>query len=982
MFKQELKYTNILYYLLLVIIAMGALWQVAFFQNSVKWDFIEVVFPWRFYVGECLQANTFPLWNPYQQLGYPMFADLQYPWWYLEQLVIGFLFGYNNYIMQLLLVGYVWLAGVGMFKLSNCFVGHRPASFIIACSYMLSGYFIGHAQSLTLIIGGAFLPFVLYYYIHLLESPNLKTTLKLSVFLFLLISGGYQALTIILAYLLLILFISKWWCERKNKLFLVELLKAHGLLFAIIILESLCLFVIVFQLHGQTNRLFGGTVDFVNELPFTPQSMLSFILPNATVENLHFFNTDLSLTNGYMGIITLVFTLYSILFLPKTKTEIILLVFGLLSLLAAFGNYTPVRTWLYYIPMFNTFRFTGIFRLFTIIIFLLLAGKSIKLFFENGIAGKKMISQVALVASVLVGFLVYSCFIHNSELLVFKGNIIKQSLVQLSILLVSIVLIAKRKPTLLTIVCVVDLLIATQLNSPYTVFSETTPKEIHSTIGENSEAFSTPSATPIIKNSDAKASMNGIGRNCNLFKKEISYDGYSSFWLANYDKFYYENPNLRRAVLQNPFIYFSSNLLPISQLSSDTSTLIQTSTIFVPDSVYAHYKNSALRTDSADYINVLSFLPNQIQVEVSTKNTQLLNLLQSNFPGWEVTIDGKPVNHFSGNILFISTVVPSGKHSITYTFNNTIFISALAISYGVFLTVLLCLIWLVLKESKYKHYILLSFICSTIAIFMIVYYTHKTTSLTPQELTSFIKEKSKSYPILLNTDKNNQLQLQLRNSYDVRYTNSCDINKFAQFLAKNNSDTCLYVQHNTARAANLNLYLQENFMLLQSHKIENGELVLLVRKKIKSEFLAYADFESGQSNWSIDSLALDTNVYFTKQHSYSYIPTREWGICYTIEGKQLETVSKKKFLTIALKYKGPNTNRALVAISVQNGEHILKWEKRFLSDFHSSETEWNQLFWASEISSIYPQEANKILIYVWNIEKETFWVDDMSINAH
>jgi len=89
------RYTTLRNVILLIVIALIAYWQIAFLQNGLKWDMLDVVFPYRYYIGECLQNGYFPFWNPYQQLGYPIHADLQCPTWYPETLLIGYFFGYS-----------------------------------------------------------------------------------------------------------------------------------------------------------------------------------------------------------------------------------------------------------------------------------------------------------------------------------------------------------------------------------------------------------------------------------------------------------------------------------------------------------------------------------------------------------------------------------------------------------------------------------------------------------------------------------------------------------------------------------------------------------------------------------------------------------------------------------------------------------------------------------------------------------------------
>ena len=67
-------------YTLLLFIAIIAYWQIAFLTNSIQWDMLDCHLPWRYFVSETIQNGEFPLWNPYQQLGSPIHADLRTIW--------------------------------------------------------------------------------------------------------------------------------------------------------------------------------------------------------------------------------------------------------------------------------------------------------------------------------------------------------------------------------------------------------------------------------------------------------------------------------------------------------------------------------------------------------------------------------------------------------------------------------------------------------------------------------------------------------------------------------------------------------------------------------------------------------------------------------------------------------------------------------------------------------------------------------------
>ena len=114
---------NYSHYLIILGVCLAAYFQVAFLQESLKWDNLDSYLPMRYFVSECLRNTMFPLWLPYQGLGCPIFGDListNYP----EAVFTGRLIVYDNIVLQLFFMVYIFLAGIGMYKLSRAAENH------------------------------------------------------------------------------------------------------------------------------------------------------------------------------------------------------------------------------------------------------------------------------------------------------------------------------------------------------------------------------------------------------------------------------------------------------------------------------------------------------------------------------------------------------------------------------------------------------------------------------------------------------------------------------------------------------------------------------------------------------------------------------------------------------------------------------------------------------------------------------------------
>ena len=92
--------------------------------------------------------------NPYQQLGFPIYADLintNYP----VNMLIARLFPYTNITFHVLFVIYLIIAGWGAYKLSLQLGIIEKVALLTGIAYPLSGFFTGNAQHMQFIIGQA-----------------------------------------------------------------------------------------------------------------------------------------------------------------------------------------------------------------------------------------------------------------------------------------------------------------------------------------------------------------------------------------------------------------------------------------------------------------------------------------------------------------------------------------------------------------------------------------------------------------------------------------------------------------------------------------------------------------------------------------------------------------------------------------------------------------------------------------------------------
>ena len=81
-------------------------------------------------------------------------------------------------------------------------------------------------------------------------------------------------------------------------------------------------------------------------------------------------------------------------------------------------------------------------------------------------------------------------------------------------------------------------------------------------------------------------------------------------------------------------------------------------------------KNLSLNiSPSLGFAKIISYQPNKVTIQASTKTPQLLFLSDNYYPGWEATIDGQPSEIFITNYSFRSVLVPPGTHEIIFNYD-------------------------------------------------------------------------------------------------------------------------------------------------------------------------------------------------------------------------------------------------------------------------------------------------------------------------
>jgi hypothetical protein len=631
-------------------------------SSSLKWDIIDIDFPFRYFVSDSLRNGNFTFWNPDQHCGYPQ-SSILISWYPL--IWIYSLFGHYTYgfvVFDFLL--HVYLCGVGFYFLAKRFNYDTFVAMCLAIGYMLSGFIIGNAQHFGWIIGAAWLPFVLFNYLDFLKKQSWQNIAKLTIFSYLLLSGGYPAIVIIAFYLCLVILIWFWITHRKQTNVML-FLRQHICLFLSIVAAAIVLIYATLQILPEVDRLSGMSIEQSLQAPFTLESMISTVFPYAVTAGAEAFpNTDISMVNTYFGILALLFMLYS-LTIKTSSLSRIFFIFGVWSLIAAMHMVFPVRQWLHsYVPMMDLFRLSGVFRLFFIMGCLLFAGQGIQAFLQNRFHRKRFLILIISLNAVLYLILILSMtgILSSGYVQIILNQMVWHTICFAGLLAIFFFVTRSYmwRGIALVALFALDMGISTDLTAKATTYQrEFSAKNYYAMSDRLPKGYPVPEQRPVLENSNPLDLP--VWYNRQMFDKNVYCGGYSPYELISYKHLQWNERELFDSLMRNPVVF----------MQNENSEVV-----------------------------IRQFFPYEIIVETQSLQSDTLVLLQNYFNGWRASLNGENLPIVLWNNCFMAVPVPEGTHTIYFTYKNPRLLYTATIS---FFWLLFCIAFLFIRNPELRN---------------------------------------------------------------------------------------------------------------------------------------------------------------------------------------------------------------------------------------------------------------------------------------
>ena len=668
--------------LLIALVVLVAYWPLTTFEYSLSnGDTMDCWLPWRHFIAASLKEGHLPSWEPLQQMGYPIHADLQGPAWYPEALILGGTVGMGPHILQLLFLLYLIIGSWGVRSFTSVLVGHHPSAVIAGVSYALSGFFTAHAMHFYAVISAAWLPWFFWALLKLMDAPGWRNSLIAAIFLFLLLTGGNHTFLIIAGYPIAALFFWKiTTLVRRGALEQVRSLIGFGLLSIGVAAVMACgTLHAVWEVSAFIDRDEGLALDQAGLGAFTFNGLRSLIWPAAATASAVVLGTDPTMANGYFGAIALIIGMIGLRHL-KDPRLMILTAFALVFALASFGDRLIVHELLWRtLPGMDLFRFPGYFWYFVMLFLLPIVALGIQRILY-GDHKSLLISLASLLIVISIVVMVRNEWTGSLDTtLPFRilmgasgtGTLMIANATVLIIILMVLILITWTKklnwPWLMLLVTI-EMIAGIQFTQWHTTIGPNPPSELADRIASLPQGPVLPIMRPMRMNRDGSEVLHLLWRNTQVFQGQPTYDGFNSFRLTAFDRLVDHHSQLHHHMLDQPLVFFSDH---VTQRGSEPVV--------------------ARASDDQNGLLPIGFTYNSVELKADLRSDRFLVVQQGRYPGWRILADGADRPVVAANVAAFGAWIPAGTRSIGIIYHKPVLRVLSLISFLVFFSVLLML---------------------------------------------------------------------------------------------------------------------------------------------------------------------------------------------------------------------------------------------------------------------------------------------------
>lgn len=349
-------------------------------------DIWQLNYPLKVFLQESLKNGHLPLWNKNMGGGFPLLAEAQIGTFFLPNIILLYLFASYTAFNLMYVVTFL-TAGFSLYFLAKYFKLSTTASLLSSFTFMFSGFFVAHISHLNVIQAASFLPLLFLLSIYIVNQNHKRWTLGLiALYAFVLsqqIFAGFPQMVFLTLFAVFLYcgFLLVIKIRDKKILTFVKPICILIISIALGFLLSSIQLLPTLELTGLSKRDGGLDPAEVLNFSFKPELFKTFVDPwaagsprDGTYPDYTKFSGAIFWENiGYIGILPLIFVLFSLFVIRKNKTVLFFWIFCIVSVLLMLGKYSPLYVVLVFPPM-NFFRIHSRFILLAIFSLTILSG--------------------------------------------------------------------------------------------------------------------------------------------------------------------------------------------------------------------------------------------------------------------------------------------------------------------------------------------------------------------------------------------------------------------------------------------------------------------------------------------------------------------------------------------------------------------------------------------------------------------------------
>ncbi len=394
---QRRYFINIIIYLVIIVIVFISFINLFYpklqifstpdFGESDLWMFN---IPIKFFLSTSLKQNMLPLWSKDIGSGFPLIAESQIGAFNPINLIIykflPFVVAFNIlYIVTFLTTAF------GTFFFCRSISISKISSFFSSIIFTFSGFFIAHITHVNLIQTASLLPWLFFLTYKIFQKPQKNFVIFFSLATTISFFSGFAQVTFITfigIFLFLVFLIFNKLFSGKDKKFMDKNIFTPVIMIVIGVIGGIAISSIQlipsFEFLLLSQRSQGFSLQNATYFSFPPEHLLGFIDPfvfgnpaTGTYPPFWIFNGSIFWENtGYIGILPILLIFLCFIKIKKNKFIIFFLLLLLISALLMLGSYSPIKG-IYSLPLFSLFHVPSRFILLFIWASALLTGISL-----------------------------------------------------------------------------------------------------------------------------------------------------------------------------------------------------------------------------------------------------------------------------------------------------------------------------------------------------------------------------------------------------------------------------------------------------------------------------------------------------------------------------------------------------------------------------------------------------------------------------